>query len=506
MRIQSVALVVNIIGIGFYCTPAYAMDWSVNSFAKAQEIFSDNIRLAPAGSQKSAFVTEMSPGIAIIGRSARTTLNVNYQMQNLYNARGEESLDTFHQLYSNGNAVLVPNRFFLNLRSSISQQNTSNNQIANDNISGIGNRTNVSTFGLSPTWTPRFGNYANGNVRVNFDTLTTDSSSSTNGNAFSDTVNVSELVQLNSGIEFKRFSWGLTFNNTENNRTSASADNVSFQNYNGIVRTYISKYFNIFAQGGYSNNNFQSITNSNANGFYYTLGGQWKPNRLYSVEAGYGNNRHVTVAITPMQRFSWITTYRENDIGLNTGTTWQTALNYRTRKSSWFLSHDNDTTTTQAILLQQQTVLVDINPDPVISQPVPFLVNIPTLSNEVIVRERWNLSASYNSAKGTLGANIFDENRTFQLTNNKEKVRGVSANWSWKMASRTNAYISPRWQQIDRNNSAQDNRYDVSIGLTRSITNHLNSRIEFMHLDQSSDTPSNNYQENRATASLFLRF
>ncbi len=504
MKTHPVALLLSVLGTGFYCCPSHAINWSVSSFVNAQEIYSDNITLASAENQKSAFVTAVTPGVAIIGRSARIMLNLNYQIQNLYNARGDNQLTTFHQLRSNGNLVLVPNRFFLNLRSGITQQNTSNNQIANDNISGSGNRTNVSTFGLAPTWTPRFGNYANGVARINFDALTTDSPQSGNNNAFSDSLIVSEFAQLNSGNEFKRVKWGLSFNNTENNRSSG--DNVSFQNTSAIIRTFINKHFNVFAQGGYSNNNFQSITNSSSNGLYYTLGGQWTPSRFYSIEAGYGNNRHVTVNITPMQRLNWTTTYRENDIGLNNGKTWQTALNYRTKRSNWMLSHVNDTTTTQAILLQQQTFTVDINPDPSIEEPGQFTVIIPTLTNDVIVRKIWNISSSYNSAMGRLGANVFNEDRVFQQTNNREKVSGASASWSQRLSARTSAYISPRWQQIDRNDAAKDNRYDVVIGLSRSITNHINSKIEFLHLDQSSSTATNSFRENRATASLVMRF
>ncbi len=504
MKIYPAALLVGTMGVNFYCGLSHAVNWSVNPFVNAEEIYSDNITLAPTASQKSAFVTAVTPGVSIIGRSASTMLNLNYRMQNIYNARDDNQLTTFHQLRANGNVVLVPNRFFLNLRSGITQQNTDNNQIANDNISGAGNRTNVSTFGLAPTWTPRFGNYANGSATVNFDALATDSVSSINNSAFSDTLNVSEFVQLNSGNEFKRVKWGLSFNNSENNRTSGN--NVSFQNTSAILRASISKHFNIFAQGGYSNNNFQSITNGNSNGLYYTVGGQWMPSRFYNVEAGYGNNRHVTVNITPMQRLSWTTTYRENEIGLNNGNTWQTALNYRTRRSNWMLRHLNDTTTTQAILLQQQTFTVDINPDPLIEEFGQFTVIIPTLTNDVIVRKIWNLSSSYNSAMGMLGANVFNEDRVFQQTNNREKVSGASANWSRRLTARTSAYISPRWQQIDRGDAAKDNRYEFVVGLSRSITNHINSKIEFLHVDQISSTATNSFQENRATASLFMRF
>ena len=156
MKPSSTLDFIKLIGVLTTCynTPVFAINWSVNPFLQTQEVYSDNIRLTPQDSQIGAFVTDVSPSISVVGQSAKTTMNLNYRMQNLYNARGDEQLSTFNQLQANGRLILVPNRFFLNSSSSISQQNISNTNIANDNISGSGNRTNVSTFSLSPTWTP----------------------------------------------------------------------------------------------------------------------------------------------------------------------------------------------------------------------------------------------------------------------------------------------------------------------------------------------------------------
>lgn len=517
-----------------YYDHAYAFNMTIRPSVSTQEIYSDNINLAKSGNEKTAFVSEVSPGVSIIGRSARSTLNLNYRMQNLYNAGGNNNLTTSNQLQYNSHNTFIQNRLFLDSQSSISQQNTSNNQIANDNISGSGNSTNVSTFGISPYWTPYFGNYANGNLRLNFNTVTTSSDSSSNSNSSSlpitDTVTLGEIIQLNSGSKFQRVKWNLSHNNTENYR--AGGDDVKFQNSNAVVRTFINKYFNVFAQGGYSNNSFRSNTNTNNNGVFYTFGGQWKPSQYYSIEAGAGNNSYVTVALTPMQRLSWNTTFRKNAIGLNSGKTWQTALNYRTRQSIWALTHDNDTTTTQQILSQLQIFKVQdqfgndiINP--ATNQPFQRSINIPTLTDEVIVRKRWNLSTSYNTGKSTISANAYNEDRVFQVSGESQKVRGINATWNWQFASRTSAYLSPGWQHTDGSgpsltaanlNSAdsKSDRYDLAIGLNRSITSRLNGRLEFRHVNQTSDSNTNSfqpldlntnsYQENRATASLFMRY
>jgi uncharacterized protein (PEP-CTERM system associated) len=484
---------------------AHAANWTITPLLQFQEIYSDNIKLARPGSEQSAFVTAMNPGISVNRQSGRNMLNLNYRLQNLYNALGDNNLTTFNQLQLNANQVLVPDTFFLNARSSVSQQNLSNSQVANDNVSGSGNRVNVNTFVFSPTWTPHFGHYANGNVGLNFDTVTTDGGNASSSVAgISDTLTYGEFVRLNSGTAFKRISWNVAFNNSKDNR--ATGNDVSFQSSIATLRTYLNKYVNVFVQGGHSNNNYQTITGSNSNGLFYTAGAQWTPSRFYSLEAGYGNNAHVTLNISPMQRLSWLTTYRDNSVGTNTGRTWQTALNYRTLRSNWSLAHTNDTTTTQAILLQQQTVTVDINPDPLITQPVRFTVNIPTLTDQVIVRKMWNFNVSFNTGKSIIGAGAFNENRVFQATGAHEKVDGLIANWNWQFSPKTSSYVSSRWQQIDRTSPEKDNRYDFSVGLNRSITQRTNGRLEFSHLNQSSAITTNNFEENRATASLFMRF
>lgn len=497
-----------------YHASLHASDLTITPTATFQEIYSDNINLSSPGNEKNAFVTELSPGLSVVRRSARSTLNLNYRMQNLYNSGGNGGLKVFNQLQYNSHNIFIPNRLFLDSRSSIGQQNINNNRLGNDNISGAGNSTTVSTFGLSPYWTPHFGNVANGNFRVNADTVTTGNGVTVNQNTnfgstipISDSLNLSEIVSLTSGTYFKRINWNLSFNNTESFRNKGQ--DTQFQNSSGLVRTYINKYFNVFAQGGYSNNNFQSINNRQNNGAFYTVGGQWTPSQHYSLEAGAGNNSFVTVSISPFQRLNWVSTYRDNSVGLNSGKTWQTALNYKTGQSTWFITHDNDTVTSQQLLAQYQ--VFPANPTepvgPVVIDPNNRPINNGYLSNEVIVRRLWRASVSYLTGKSTVSAGAYSQNSEYQTTGNKQEATGLNASWNWQFASKTSAYLRPQWQQTKYAAvTNKDQYYDIAIGLNRSITPMLNGRLEFRHLNQSSELNRNNYEENRATASLFMRF
>jgi hypothetical protein len=269
----------------------------------------------------------------------------------------------------------------------------------------------------------------------------------------------------------------------------------------------------VFVNGGYSNNSFQTKNNQNTNGLSYTFGGQWTPSQLYSVEIGGGNNSHITVNIAPIQRLKWITTFRKNDIGLNSGKTWDTALNYNTSHTNWSLTHTNDTTTAQEILLQQRTFNVQDSGgntifDPDTNQAIQRSISIPTLTNDVIVRKKWNFAASYNTGKSTISANAFNEDRSFELTGNTQTVKGLSATWNWQFASKTSAYVRPLWQQTEGGvTNSKNDRYDFTMGINESITRNINGKLEFRHLNQMSDLNlANDYQENRATASLFMRY
>ncbi len=527
----------------FFSQQSHAISWTVNRSLQAQEIYSDNIALAPSGSQKSAFVEAINPGVMLTGQSALSTMSLNYRMQNLYNSGGDNSLNIYNQLQSSSRNTFIPNTLFLNSTSSISQQNINNNQIGTSNLNGSNNSSNVYTFGIAPVWTPHISNYANGSFQVNANTIATSNNASSSSNStltpISNTFNLAETMAINSGSYFQRFLWNVAFNNNES--YVATGQNVSYRNSSARVSVPINAYFNVFAQGGYSNTSYQTYTGSSNSGAYYTAGGQWQPSQRFSLTVGAGNNSYVTVFISPMARLTWTTTYSDNSIGTsfgqsstttsaaskttlgaNTGTTagiggsgnsgqnWQTALHYQAPRSTWSLTHINTTTTSQQILAQNQLLTNPVNN----LGPNQYIINNPILTNNVIVSTAWNLSVSFNPGKSTITLSAYDQDYTYlNSRGNNQKVIGVSGNWSWPFAGKTSMYVRPTWQTISNQGSANSQYYMAIIGLNKAITPTLNGILEFQHMNQSSNIstvndliPSNGYQENRITATLSMRF
>jgi len=524
----------------FFCNNSYALSWNINPTLQAQEIYSDNIALAPSSSQKGAFVEAINPGITVTGQSPISTMNLNYRMQNLYNAGGNNNFNSYNQLQSSTRSTFIPNTLFLNSTSSISQQNINNNQIGASNINGSSNSSNIYTFGVAPMWTPNFSNYANGSFQLNANTIASSSNASSTSNSslapISNTLNLTETIALNSGSYFQRLRWNLAFNNNES--FVASGENVSYQNSSVRVSVPINAYFNIFSQGGYSNTNYESLIRSSNKGAYYTAGGQWQPNQNFSVTVGAGNNSYVTVFISPISRITWTTTYSDNAVGTsfgqsantassstlptnsattsgiggsgNSGKNLQTALHYQASRSTWSLTHTNTTTTSQQILAQNQLLVNSVTN----LGPNQFTINNPILTNNVIVSTAWNLSVSFNPGKSTLTLNAYDQDYSYlNSKGNNQKIIGITGNWAWPLASKTTLYIRPTWQTISNQGSTNSQYYMALVGLNRAITPTLNGILEFQHMNHSSTGNSNNelnpitgYQENRVTATLSMRF
>ena len=489
-----------------YHACAYASDWKIIPSFTLSESYSDNINLVPSGRKKGAFVTELSPGISIRRKTARNRLNLDYRMQNLHNAGGNSKFDIFHQLQFNSNSEIFRNALFLDLNSSIDQQNATNLFIANDNLSGSRNRTDVITYGVSPYWTPHLNGYADGEVRFNYNKLVT-------GNSLaSDTENFDYSVRLNSGRRFSRMTWFVNYDNRDQKRQGGN--DVRFQDTLAELRGHFNRYFNVFSQMGHSDNTFQSSTGRNKNGFFYTFGAKWKPSERFSLEGGLGNNSFVTVSIMPTRHMHLITTYRNDDIGTNTGNVWNASFDFTTKRSLWKASYSEDTTTTQTALSDIQSfTLVDAFGnaviDPVTQQSVQADTTLPTLVDEVFIRKKGEISVAYRTGKSDVNVRFVSENRVFQVSERKNDVIAVSGSWDWRFARRSAFFIRPSWQQTTREVS-KDNRLDIALGLSRRIPitlgrrGRLNARLEYRYINQSSDININEYIENRITASLLF--
>ncbi len=519
LKVRRLILISSVVYILFAQAPASAIDFIFTPNLTIQETYSDNIRLASKGQEQGAFVTEVSPGISIRGiNGSRLNTDFNYRMQNLLNAGGDGETQINHQLQLNTGYQVVRNRLNVTARGSYKQQNFSNLR-GGDNINNLRARTNVWTAGTSVNWTPHFGQFANASVNINFDYVGND-----NADQLANSMNLSESINLFSGRDFKHITWNVNFDNSTQFRENE--DNVSFQNTNATVRVWVDRRFNFFGTAGYANNSFQGL-NTNNNGVFYTVGAQWKPNWYFDVEAGYGNNWHVTSNFSLSRRTHLSAGYFDRSIGLNTGGAWNASLHHQTKRSTWNFTYLQDTTTVQQILLQNTPfIVVDAAGNPLLGndgQPIIFNASLPSLINDVLVRRTATASVSYTTGKSSFQLGGFYEERDYQnSTADQQTVYGANASWNWQFSRRTSLLLSPSWQRITgdavevpTNVNVNQDRYQFIARMTRTIplsflsfgrSRLLNASIEYRFVQQDADLEVNTYIENRVAASLFWNF
>jgi hypothetical protein len=488
-----------------------AANWTIDPSLLVRESYTDNVDL-DSSDEESAFITEISPQVSIKGEGGRLKLNFNYRLQNILRSNGDEGNSTNHQLQADALAELIENLFFLDVNGSMGQaNNSSTGRRSGDNISGSGNRNDFWTAGFSPYITPHLNGYVDGEIRYRFNTIHSDGDNVSNSDIHE------QIIGLRSGSRFSKLTWSFNHTNREQKRDESTSDDTQFRNTSGEIRLGLTREFSVFVQAGNYQSDFAGDTGSNSqnnNGSYTTYGGAWTPSRRFSIEGGVGErNSFVTVNVAPTTRTSWITTFRDSDVGTNTGETWNTALSLRTRRTTWQVTYFEDVSTYQQTLLDQQIFNVFNNNGQLLGQ-IPL--NVPTAIDEVFTRQRGELSFTGNTGKSTVNIRAYTEKRRYQESGNNQDVLGWNASWNWRVAAKTNSILSFRWQKtegdevitagVPSTTNSDETYKSTSLRINRSLSPDADANIEFLRTDQSSDDSTNDYVENRITAGITVRF
>lgn len=491
-------------------TPSHglAAEWKFTPSLDLKETYSDNIRLAPPGNEKSDFVTQINPGIALTGTGPRLKVNARYGMQNLVYADEGNRNTTRHNLNARANAELLDDFFYLDVNGSVSQQNISafGTQSA-DNANVTDNLTETRTYSLSPYLRHRFGSMASSELRYTHDSVDT----GTGGLSTSQANRI--LFNLNSGTAFKTLGWGLNYNKQKINYSDRTIDSETLS---GSLRYVISPRLSLNATSGYEKNNYLSIGEKPDSAFW-SAGFTWAPAERTNITASAG------------KRFF--------------GSTYALKINHRTRKTAWSLGYSEDITTTRDQFLLPATIdTADfLNqlwtasiPDPVLRQqivdafirdaglPASLSDSINYFTNRYFLQKRLQGSVALNGIKNTLVLSMFNTLREAQTAqemdstllgsnslalNDETRQTGANLLWNWRITPRTSSNMNVGYAKtISLSTDREENTKSIRFGLTRKFQPKLNGSLDFRHIQRDSNLSGSDYRENAITASLNMRF
>lgn len=475
--------------------PAFAADWQFGADVNAGETYTDNVTLAPSGSQQSDWITNVTPSISAIKNGARLKVDVHYAMQNLFYARDSARNTTYHQLNAHANAELFQNELYLDTLASITQAAISPlGSSGVDNTNSTGNVSNVRAFTLSPYWIHRFGTTATANVRYSVSDVRNSS------DAISSSTNNTLNLALASGSAFGRVSWGL--NHLAQNVNYANRQDVSFLTDSASLGYLITPRIRMTGTVGAEKNSYLS-SGAATQGSFWNVDGAWAPSIRTSLDLGFGHHYY--------------------------GNTWNMAFKTRGVYSEWNANYSESLTTSNSqssgvtpTTLTQDTTFINSSGSGIVV-PSGYTILDPTQiqSNQVYLSKQFGTGFNWKKGKSGISLRAYHSvlqaqesgqissllnNGAFQSTNTIKQT-GVSAGWTWQLTPLLSSLISVDLSRaIYPDLGRTDNTSYLQLGLNRKFSPKLNGNVSLRRQVRTSTQNASDYTENALTGSVTYKF
>jgi uncharacterized protein (PEP-CTERM system associated) len=487
-------------------------DWKLTPNVDLRETYTDNVGLQRDDVSHNAFVSQLSPGFNLTANGPRLTLSAEAQWnQYAYSDNNAPNLTNSSRRYqATGRAMVVDDFLYVDASAGRQRQATSAFGPLSDNQFSNTNRTDISTWRISPYAVHRFGTTATGTVR-----FTRDSVDGGERNAFGSSVSSASSVDLVSGTAFTDLGWNVSY--FRQNESNEIAGDSSSSTATLGARYRVLSHLNLTATAGYDDYDYAALGGRTA-GRSWTAGFAWAPSARTSVEASFGHRYF--------------------------GKTGSLASSYRTRNTVWSLNYSDQVTTTRSQFLLPAAIdtaamldrmFATNYPDPLQRQQVvqayiaatglpPTLANsINYLSNRYIRAKRLQGAAVFRGARSSMTLSVFaSESNALSIQQSDSALLGSQAaslndNVRQHGGSIDGEYrLSPRMTAsggfyLTNNESITtglvNNTRQVRVALARRFDARTTGTVELRH--GSGNVGGFNedvYHENAIAAALSVRF
>ena len=497
-------------------SPQCRADWKIKPAVELRETYSDNVQLTTDELARGQFITDLAPSLSIANNGPRLKLSAAFttHLFAYSNDRIEGTNRSQRQLAANARAKLIEDLLFFDATASIDQRAVSafGPQVANNGYAGT-NRTEVSTWRISPYLAHRFGSAATAELRYARDAVK--SGDIGLGNSTGNTVSTS----ISSGPAFRTIGWGLRASHLALDSTrggESTEDTASAQ-----LNWRISEALSVNANSGYDKYDYKALEGDTA-GPSYSLGLVWSPSRRTQLQASAGKR------------------YYGNSYMLN--------ATHRSRHTVWNVSYNDAVTTTRGEFLRPVSIdtatLLDglfsaTISDPVARQqavdayirsnglPASIIQSTNSFSNRYILQKQFQASAAFNTAKTitVLSLNATRRNALstpetagatpgslpgsgFDSLSDNAKQAGAALTFNYRISPRGGAnLVVSKTRTESLATGIKDEQMLLSLGLARQLQRKLKGAVELRHVRGNALTPGGrSYRENALSASLSQQF
>ena len=490
--------------------PLARAEWKFTPTVTLRQTYTDNVALAPDELAEGRFVTEISPGFALVNNSRRFKLRSAYQL-NYYAFDDQDAPQTKHtqnQLSADLRSILIDDLLLFDAGASVGQQAVSAfGPAVNGNAYATANRANVKTWRMGPTLRHDFGTSATAVVRYTHDAV--DAGSSGLGTTRSDNLSAS----LASGPMFRKVGWDVLYNRQQLDDTRAPPSTV--QNASIGLRWQVLQTLQFNLRGGYDEYDYQSLEGP-SKGSFWQFGMVWEPSTRSSLRASVGKRYY--------------------------GDSYSLEALHRSRRTVWSINYNDEVTTTRSQFFQPPTVdtaavfdsLFQIGirdadqrrlaRDAYLREtglPPALAENVNYFSNRYFLQKRWQAAVVLSGARSNAVLSLFDVRRDALSSsqtdgaitgpgnpniNDNTHQRGASALFNYRISSRSgvNLALTSSTNLSESTGIETDNKV-ARLSLTRQFSPRTTGGLE---LRRTSGAAIGNatYRENAVSASLSMRF
>jgi len=481
-----------------FAMPAHALDWRLERSVGASASMTDNANQS-ATDPENALILSVTPSFTLRSHgSRRVQATLQYGLTGVARFGEDDSTDLYHNLNALGKAELVKDFLFIDGSARISQELISLLGSPADAEINDSNRATVGTYTISPYIQQRIGTFANAQARYTHSGAIFEDKE----NVPSDAVSNAFSASLTSGTRFTDLSWGLNYSIRDVTNRDENVGDSTFERVTASAGYAMTRTFRVFGTVGQEWNDFLSA--SETDGRSWSVGAGWAPTRRTSLEASVG------------ERFF--------------GNTYSMTARHRTRATNWNLSYVEDVSDISQFLGTAGTRYNYLCPDaegnlqPVLDWPfsappasnciafggTPGLVF--GLRNGVFVSKTLRAGVGWGIGKLSYSLNAFDTRRDYQLLDSEDRSRGVTGAVNYRYAPKTNVIGSV---DLTRNEAPaalsgatdrEDDLLTLSLGINHQFATDLSGALTFRHTRRDSNAADADYEENRLTASVNMRF
>jgi len=472
-----------------FASAAAAADWRFEPTLNASTTYTDNVNQS-ATKPEDAVILSVTPGFTLRSEgSRRVQATMHYGLTGVARFGGDESDDLYHNLNAVGKAELVEDFLFVDGSARVSQELISLLGSPADAEINNRNRATVGTYSISPYIRKRLGTFANALARY------TASGAIFENNVANDSSSNSFSAGLNSGTRFDDLSWSLDYSIRKTDYRK-SAD-TTFERVSATLGYALSRKFRVFGTVGEDTNEYLSATDTS--GAFYRAGFGWSPTRRTSFEASGGESYF--------------------------GPVYGLSASHRTRQTRWDVRYSEDVSDISRLLIDPDSIkaIYQCPPGtiPLTQKEAQDLGCVlvgyafgTSLANNVFLAKQLTASVAWEmEARTTVSLRLSDLTREFQTaTQGEDRVQTVSGTLTYRLSPQTSATggLSLTRNSLDSvaagGAAREDDILSFSLGLNRRFTDQLNGALVFRHTQRDSNAANSDYDENRLTATVGMRF